>query len=326
MKRISIKTIILGLVLAGTAACGDDLEKADYNRPGFSGKDLPVVSTGTVLENLGEEVTVRFSVQSAGAAVSQAGVIVGSGNDLDLADPENVRAVAVLDEAGNGKANVAGLEMGKTYMARSYAFTANGIAYSEPFTFTTNVMDRRTDIELDFADPTVFTDFNMVALNGVNAPSVQNFGVLGLPTYGIVSSIFDNDALFSTSQGTYVGDPDNLIVYNADFTGKRGVRVTFNLLRLSALFGENFASSFEVYVSEEPVTTAEGLAAATKIGEGELAAEDQFRDFDFSVPASFDKPCRVMLRVQSDLDNLGFGIAMMGLSVSSVYPIEDSAE
>lgn len=324
MKRIFIKTIILGLVLAGTAACGDDLEKADYNREGFSGKDLPVVSTGTVLENLGEEVTIRYSVQTGAAAVSQTGVIVGIGETPELADPQNIRAVAVLDEAGNGKANVAGLEMGKTYTARSYAFTANGIAYSEPFTFTTNVMERRTDVELDFADPTVFTDFDVVALNGVNAPSVQSFGALQMPTYGIVSSIFDNDLLFSTLSGQYIGDTDNLIVYNADFTGKRGVKVSFTLLRLSALFGKSQTSPFEVYVSEEPVATAEDLAAATKIGEGKLVAEDQFKDFEFSIPASFGKPCSVVLRIQSDQDN--FGIAMMGLSSSSVYPMEESAE
>lgn len=324
MKRIFIKTIILGLVLAGTAACGDDLEKADYDREGFSGKDLPVVSAGTVLENLGEEVTVRYSVQPGAAAVSQTGVIVGSGEIPELADPQNIRAVAVLDEAGNGQANVTGLEMGKTYTARTYAFTANGIAYSEPFTFTTNVMERRTDVELDFTDPTVFTDFGVVALNGVNAPSVQSFGALGMPTYGIVSSIFDNDLLFSTLSGSYVGDADNLIVYSADFTGKRGVRVSFNLLRLSALFGESQTAPFEVYVSEEPVTTAEGLSAAVKIGEGELVAEDEFKDFEFLVPASFDKPCSVMLRIQSDMDH--YGIAVMGLSSSSVYPLEETAE
>lgn len=324
--RPIIKTLALCATLAGLTACSEDLEKADYNRPAFTGQNLPAVTTGAVIENLGTQVTVGLEATApAGATVTEAGLIISDATtDFSLTAEGNIVAKTTLDENGQGEVTVQNLETGKTYSYRAYAMTEGGIAYGQPQQFTCSVMERVEDLYIDFSNPAAADAFTTVALLGEAggmAPKFHDLSPIGLPLYGYVSTIFDTDVLFGTMQGVLAGLTDNLITYKADFSGKSGVQVEFELLRMGVPFGAAQTSPFEVYVSDAPVTTAAELESATFIGEGAMGAEDQIDAYPFLVPRAYNKPCYVSLRIKADMQN--YGLALIGMAVSSMYPVED---
>lgn len=321
--KTTIKTLALCLVTTAFAACGEDLEKADYDRPSFSGENLPTVTTGAIIENLGTQVTAEIEATApAETPVTEAGIVIGTAEGFSLTDEGNIVAKAALDADGKAEVTVQNLETGKTYYYRAYALTVGGIAYGETKSFVCSVMERVEDTYIDFTDPAAADAFTTVALLGEaggQAPKFHDLSPIGLRgVYGYVSTIFDTDLLFGTKNGKYVGNTDNLITYAADFTGKSGVEVTFELLRMGVPFGAAQTSPFEVYVSEQPVTTPDELAAATPIGSGQMGAEDQIEAYSFLIPRAFNKPCYVSLRIKADRQN--YGLALIGLGTSSMYP------
>lgn len=324
--RFIIRTFALCVALAGFTACGEDLEKTDYNRPAFTGKNLPSVTTGAVVENLGTQVTAALSATAPeGTLITEAGLIISdAATDFDLSAENNIVAKTVLDETGRGEVTVQNLQVGKTYSYRAYALTEGGIAYGEPQQFTCSVMERVEDLYIDFADPAAADAFTTVALLGSaggEAPKFHDLSVVGLPVYGYVSTIFDTDVLFSSLSGRYVGNTDNVITYKADFSGKSGVAVEFELLHMAALFGAAQNSPFAVYMSDAPITTLDELEGATLIGQGAMTPEDDIDVYSFLVPRAFNKPCYVSLRIKADTSN--YGLALIGMGVSSMYPVED---
>lgn len=349
MKRILFNTIMSGFVLLGLAACSEDLEKADYDRPTFSGQGLPEVSAGSVLNNWGDVVSFSFSVTSGTAPVSQTGVFVNTSELLEVADPANIIGKADMAEGSEVTSEAYGLEMGKTYFLHPYAFTPNGIVYGETHAFTTEQMDRRTDEELEFLFPSTIEDnFSFADVWGKNGdedfvtwPSIQNLaGLLGIRSYGVITSVLDNDKFFQTGAGNIVADTTvNVISYDADFTGYNAVQVSFKLFPLAPLLGGALDSPFEVYVSEDPITSPEDMERATLIGSGQLSVTQEevdkaldvmnfdnlIKEYSFYVPTKFSGTCHVALRVLSDAEK-HYGMILTGLSFSSVYPMEESAE
>lgn len=324
--KTTIKTLALCLATAALAACGEDLEKDDYDRPSFSGQNLPTVTTGAIIENLGTQVTAEIEATAPeGTPVTEAGIVIGTTETFSLTDEGSLVVKGDLDAAGKSEITVQNLSTGSTYYYKAYALTAGGIAYGETKSFVCSVMERVEDVYVDFTDPAAADAFTTVALLGAEggqAPKFHDLSPIGLRgVYGYVSTIFDTDILFSQMSGRYVGNTDNLITYAADFSGKSGVEVTFELLRMGVPFGEAQTSPFEVYVSDQPVTTPAELAAATFVGNGQMGAEDQIDDYTFLIPRAFNKPCYVSLRIKADTTN--YGLALIGLGTSSMYPVSE---
>lgn len=329
MKSNIIKALSLGVMLTAFTACSDDLNKGDYdnNASGIP----PVTTTGDVIENLGQQLTISASIAENGSPVKEAGVLVSTNEQISIDADEMIVGKANLVEGQTDlEVVVNGLEVDQDYYYCAYAVSeAGGIALGEVKSVKTIPHQRVDALELDFTDTNILSLFSVVALHGEDggAPATwENIGpFIGARFYlGMVSSGFDPDILFNYGQGALAGNGavDNLITYHADFTNLHGVQVSVEVLRLAALFGEDLPTEVEAYVSDAPITNAEELAAATKLGSGICDENSDFVVFNFDVPRAFNKPCYFSLRSASSVRGGDYGIVLTGFGYSSLKPME----
>lgn len=326
------KTLLLGLMLTAFAACSDDDEKADYDKT-TPVPTLPTVTTDAV-EAYGTAAKATMTLtMTEGATVETQGFVVSTSTDATLSDESNTIVYVTGVVSGQPKTvAINNLEAGTTYYVKAFAYAPGGITYGETKEITaTDDYERQTDYSADFSDMTAAAadDFTTVKLGETVYPFTPvSLAIIGFNAWGFSSSVFSPD-LFETGSASLASyDEENILSYKADLTEKGFTQVWVQGLSMASLFGSTYAAypgDFEVYVSEEPITTAEELATATKIGSVKFSTDpsaDTFmlNDDTFDVPIEFDGVCYISIYNHSVYAASGnFGVIIAGFDLTSLH-------
>lgn len=339
MKKTNIlKTLLLGFTLAAFTGCGEDLDKADYDRQETAGA-MPTVVTGSV-ESYGIAAKASLTVNiPEGAEVKEAGFVVSTSAEMSLTDAGTQLVKADAVNSGE-ETPVALLDLvpGTTYYVKAYAYAKGGIVYGDTKTITaSDNYERGYDFMVDFADPDFadgqyFTGSKLDgSVVGFSLISLQN--LFGVPQYAYVSSPFHPGKLQNGSASLVSAEENNLLSMKADLTGKPFPAVTIDAFNLAALFGDSFADcpgDIDVYISEQPVTNAEELAAATLLGTCAFSDDTTSPDFEekvvtYNLPLTYDGECYITIHSHCGhpnyYDGNNLGVLIIGMGLSSLHQI-----
>lgn len=326
------KTLFFGLMITAFAACSDDDEKADYDKT-LPTPTLPTVNTDAV-EAFGTAAKATMTMtMTEGATVENQGFVVSTSTDASLSD-ESTTIVYVTGLVSGQPKTVAinDLEPGTTYYVKAFAYAPGGITYGETKEITaTDDYERQTDYSADFSDMTAAAveDFTTVKLGETVYPFTPvSLALLGWDAWGFSSSIFSPD-LFETGSASLASyEEENILSYKADFTGKGFSQVWVQGISIASLFGDTYATypgDFEVYISEEPITTAEELAAATQLGTVKFSTDPtadtyMLNDGTFDIPIEYDGVCYISIYNHSVYATNGnFGVIIAGFDLTSLH-------
>ncbi len=335
------KTLFVGLTLTAFASCGEDLEKAEYDHPLTPGTTA-TVTTGEI-EFYGSAIKVSLTMTvPEGAMVEDAGILVSTDPEMPLASESTIlQRASKLISGEPVKVGVSGLDLDTTYYVKTFAYVANGgITYGETKTFKTDDSYERTGLyscnftDMRRTDAADFTALSLPVEGGIGQPvpfTPVSLGILGMKNrWGFSGSVFSPD-MFQTGQATLTTyTADNLLSYEADFTGIEFPELTVTGISLNALFGEDYSNcpgNFEVYASKEPITTHEELEAAVLIGTCNFSTDPTAETFMMNevickIPIDFNSKSYITVRnfskYDTDADNLGVVIA--GFDLSSLKP------
>ncbi len=327
--------IALALPLFALVGCDEDLVKSDYDLKPEAGETAQV-ETRDVLYNFGKGVVVNLGVPAENPENVEYGVVCDTVETLDLANPAHIVAKAAPDADGNWTASISGLEDGRTYYYKAYAYNTAGTTYGEIKEVLTDgsLSESRTDFAVDFSDMTgadsqLFTtpQFAETAYP-FTAASLKGF--LGADLWGFVSTCFDIELLFGQGQGSVLGGVDNMLVFKADFTGKYFPTLTLSALNLCSLFGPDYAGlpgNFEVRISKDPVTDQATYEAATLISKCEFPIDpedpDQMsKEFVINIPGAYTGECYIVIKngsIFNDDMSGNLGVVIFDYVLSSLY-------
>lgn len=326
------KALLLCLSLTALVSCGEDLNKADYDKA-VNAAALPTVVTGDVtVYGVAAEATMTVT-PAEGTTVLEQGFIVAQKPDAALADSTNKIIYVTAEPATPATAAITELAVGETYYVKAFAHVDGGIAYGETKTITaTGDYERVTDYATDFTDMdgADIDHFTTVKLgNTVNPFTPVSLSIVGLNQWGFSGSAIA-PSLFTTGSASIASrDENNLLSFKADLTGKAFSAVTVEGLNMAAIFGSNYPTKpgdFEVLVSAEPITDEAGLAAATVIGKSKFSTDPQDATFEFftvtgEIPISYTGTCYITVHNHSvygtAADNLG--VIITGFSLNSLH-------
>lgn len=345
------KIAALALPLLAFAGCGDDIAKSDYNIVP-SGTELATVETQELRYNFGIGAVVDIKATPSSDPVQEEFGVVSSnqrdaidGDNPDIANPLVTVSKATSIEA-DGSATIAidNLTDGETYYYRAFAYNERGITFGEvrEFTADASLSERRQDFAVRFNDMTgadidLFTVFQFDEESYAFPFTPKSLSLLGLRgRWGFVSTLFDVDLLFDQGQGDMISPVDNVLVYEADFSGKFFPQLNISAYNLTTLFGyADFSGNFEVRASATPITNQEEYEAATKLGDGifpkdKTDPEISQKAFTFDIPGKFNGgTCYIAVKNSCyyDEDENGnevgnFGLIITDYSLSSLYPKE----
>lgn len=322
MKTTNIfRALLLGFTLAAFTGCGEDLEKADYDRV-HTPETLPAVTTVSA-EAFGIVAKATLSVTvPEGVTVKESGFALGTTPDADPTAPTT--RVIMIDNMTPGEAvttSLTNLTSGTKYYIKAFATVEGGIAYGEVKEFTaTDDYGYTADYAADFTDPAaVSADFKAVKLGNTVNPFtlVPLDGMFGPGAgYGFSSSVFAPDFYQTGNASIASFDENNLLTYEADFTGKNFPTVTVGAFNIAAFFGQKYPTnpgSFDVLLSESPITTADELSAATRIGTCTFSTNPsdtdkfQYKVVTYDVPLQFDGKCYITIHNHATFVNGGNG-------------------
>lgn len=317
------------IAACGLSSCGEDLEKADYDRVPAA-TTAPTVITEDV-EIYGNVVKATFNMTvPEGTTVVGQGFVVGTDPDLPLTgDNTTLHKIAQVTPGTPATIAIQGLQTGTTYYVRAYATTPSGIAYGETKSVVaTDDYEYATDAAVDFTDMTgadaaLFTTVKLGET--LNPFTPVSMGIVGMAQWGFSSSCLSPD-LFSTAKASIVSpEEDNLLTYKANLTGLAFPRVVVEGVNLAALFGDSYATypgDFDVLVSREPITNAEELAAATVIGSCKFPTDSEASNYELdivtgAIPLEYDGECYITIHNHSvfgeESGNLGVVITAFGI-------------
>lgn len=326
------KALLLCLSLTALVSCGEDFDKADYDKA-VNAAALPTVVTGDVtVYGVAAEATMTVT-PAEGTTVLEQGFIVAKKPDAALADSTNAIIYVTAEPATPATAAITGLTVGETYYVKAFAHVDGGIAYGETKTITaTGDYERVTDYATDFTDMdgADIDHFTTVKLGStVNPFTPVSLAIVGISQWGFSGSVLA-PSLFTTGTASIASrDENNLLSFKADLTGKAFSAVTVEGLSLASLFGSNYPDKpgdFEVLVSAEPITDEAGLAAATVIGKCKFSTDPQDATFETNsvtaeIPISYNGQCYITIHSHSvygtDADN--FGVVITGFSLNSLH-------
>lgn len=340
MKSYIFKTLLFGLALTGTVACSDDLNKADYDKPAAKADILPTVTTGdVVVSGVAAKATIDLQIPE-GANVLKEGIIYTNVEDASLADPRVHFVDFSKVKEGKQIAALTGLSAGETYYVKAYAYVEGQMVYGETKTIkATDDYDYATDIYIDFTDPSLLTPFTSAAWG----QSRQKFELVSLANIfgagaAYVNTVFEHEMMFGQGQAAFASNADEgVLTYELDLKDKNFARVNITAFNLCALFGADgyptCPGNFDVYASEAPITSAEDLANADKIGSCTFSTDPtestfQLNQINCSIPASYSDKVYVSIYNKSikATNNGNMGVAIMEFSVESLHQKTDSAE
>lgn len=319
MKNNIWKLFSVGVVATLLVSCGSDLEKTDYDIAFNSGL-LPALQTGEIITNAGNTAVTSITVNNqSNLNVLEQGIVYGTDNNLNLTSSNIVRAT--LEQDGTAKVIMEKMTPGTTYYYRSYAYTNEGIAYGEikQFIASSKVWKRVTDYAVDFDSENCIDDFTPVKIAGKGRPwQVVPMSIQGLPSYMIVSSAIDIPSLFAGSLAS-TGDADNILQYEADFTGKALPAIGFYALDIDGfMVGWDRNSTIDVLVSPTPITTSATADVAEKIGSVSFSAKEFQADASFLLPAKYSNAkCYIALRNKATVAN-SFGVFLGDFYLTSL--------
>lgn len=337
MKRSNIiRTLLLGLTLTAFAACGDDLEKADYDKA-LVQPTLPVVTTDAV-EVYGTAAKATLTLTNPNdAAIQETGFVISSKENASLADSATTIVYVSDVELGTPKTvAINDLVVGTTYYVKAFASVEGGITYGDTKTITaTDGYERVVDYSTDFSDMTGadIDDFTTVQLGSTVYPfTAVSLATLGVANqWGFSSSVFA-PSLFSTGSAALASyNENNLLSYKADLTGKGFSQVSIEGLNIAALFGSsypNYPGDFDVLISKEPITNETELAAATVLGTCKFST-DPTEDENFvnvitaDIPIDYDGECYITIHSNSYYASSGanLGVVITGFALTSLHEV-----
>ena len=343
MKLNIFKTLALGVLTMGFVACDEDFTKADYDAPIAAAGVLPEVTTGEA-DAFGESALIAASITPIeGAAATNWGVLVSTSAEPTLAGSIKMEG----DLATTSKTfAVTGLTDKTHYYYRTFVSDGVSVAYGETKEFTTNgdawgsnqeywsfataadadnYLPYRAMLNASHQSAAGFTTVSMAALYG------QEF-------YGVASTVFDPLKLFNTLSGSLVTyGVTNAAGFKMNFNGMFFPKVWFDATMIEMYFGETtYPGHFDVYVSHNPIETAEDLQNATKIGSSkgsgkaqELYATNQETSskepMKFDIPMEYWGESYVYIVSTADYNGVfggdtSFGIVVFGYGIEVTVP------
>ena len=331
-----IKSLFLGLTLTGLAACSGDVEKSDYDKAIVTPTALPTVTTGdVVVSGVAAKATIDLQIPE-GVEVTREGFILSTDPAAPLADASNKFIDFSKVKSGQQTAAITGLTAGTTYYVKAYAYVEGAVTYGETKTITaTDDYERATAIDLDFTDADALetAPFSAVKLGESRQDfELEPLTVLGFRGYyGFVNTVLHHVGLFQQGQAAFGSNMDEgLLTYELNLTGLNFPEVTIQGFNLAALFGENYptnAGNFDVYASAAPITTAEELAEAEKLGSCKFSTDPTDETFELNqvtctIPASYTDKVYITIYNKSvrtaTLENGNLGVAIVGFTVTSL--------
>lgn len=331
-----IKSLFLGLTLTGMAACSGDVDKADYDKAIVTPAVLPTVTTGdVVVSGVAAKATIDLQIPE-GVEVSREGFILSTDPAAPLADASNKFYDFNKVKSGEQIAAITGLTAGTTYYIKAYAYVEGAMTYGETKTIVaTDDYERTTTIDIDFTDANALAaaPFSAVKLG----ESRQDFEIEPLDElgfrgyYGFVNTVLHHTGLFQQGQAAFGSNMDEgLLTYELNLTNVNFPEITIQGFNIAAIFGNNYptnAGNFDVYASAAPITTAEELAEAEKIGSCKFSTDPTDQTFELNqvtctVPASYTGKVYITIYNKSvrtaTLVNGNLGVAIVGFTVTSL--------
>ena len=331
-----IKSLFLGLTLTGLAACSGDVEKSDYDKAIVTPTALPTVTTGdVVVSGVAAKATIDLQIPE-GVEVTREGFILSTDPAAPLADASNKFIDFSKVKSGQQTAAITGLTAGTTYYVKAYAYVEGAVTFGETKTITaTDDYERATAIDLDFTDADALeaAPFSAVKLGESRQDfELEPLTVLGFRGYyGFVNTVLHHVGLFQQGQAAFGSNMDEgLLTYELNLTDLNFPEVTIQGFNLAALFGENYptnAGNFDVYASAAPITTAEELAEAEKLGSCKFSTDPTDETFELNqvtctIPASYTDKVYITIYNKSvrtaTLENGNLGVAIVGFTVTSL--------
>jgi hypothetical protein len=343
MKLNIFKTLALGALVMGFASCEKDYEKSTYDLPIPEGSILPTVTVASA-DAFGESALIEATKGTLeGATPTNWGVLVSTSPVPSLAGSIKVEGDITKDSQTFA---VSGLTDGTTYYYRSFVTDGVGIAYSETKEFKTDGAAWGTE-EGYWAFNTEDEANGYLpyrAMLGATHKSACGFttvsmaAIYGQEFYGVASTVFEPSVLFNTLSGSVVTyGVTNAAGFKMNFDGMFFPKVWFDAAMIEMYFGETtYPGHFDVYVSHNPIETAEDLQNATKIGSSkgtgkaqQLYATNQETSADnpmkFDIPMDYWGESYVYIVSSSDYNGsytgeTSFGIVVFGYGLEVTVP------
>ena len=343
MKLNIFKTLALGALVVGFASCEKDYEKSTYDKPLPSSSILPTVATGEA-SAFGESAIIEATMTPVdGATPTNWGVLVSTSAEPTLAGSIKVEGDITKTTQ---TFSVTGLTDGTTYNYRTFVSDGVTIAYGETKSFKTDGAAWGTEQGYWAFNTATEADSYLPyrATLGATHSSARPFmtcsmiNLYGQDFYGVASSVFDPEILFSQLSGSLTTyGVTNAAGFKFDFNGMFFPKVWFDATMIQMYFGETtYPGHFDVYVSHNPLETAADLQNAVKIGssKGTTKAHELYvtnmqttsaAPLKFDIPMDYWNESYVYIVSTSDYygdfsGETSFGIVVFGYGLEVTVP------